>query len=169
MNQNVALYILLLVAWLTGCATLSGGDSPNVRVVGMEPLPSEGFEVRFNLKLRVQNPNETALAYDGMSVSLDMDGRGLASGVSNAAGEIPRFSEVVLTVPVSISAFSAIRQLLARAGNSDNPGNMLNQPIVYSLKGKLGATAGNLRAVRFSDKGELNLFSSETESETTSE
>ncbi len=162
MKQCVVVLILSLVASLTGCATLSGGDSPNVRVVGMEPLPSEGLEVRFALKLRVQNPNESALLYDGMSVNLDLDGRGLASGVSNAAGEIPRFSEALLTVPVSISAFSAIRQLLARARDNQTDGNMLNQPIVYALKGKLGAPEGSLRAIRFSDKGELDLFSTET-------
>lgn len=161
MKQCVALLILSLVASLTGCATLSGGDSPNVRVVGLEPLPSEGLEVRFALKLRVQNPNESALMYDGMSVNLDLDGKGLASGVSNAAGEIPRFSEVLLTVPVSISAFSAIRQLLARVTDNQTDGNIFNQPVVYTLKGKLGAADGNLRAIRFSDKGELDLFSTE--------
>jgi len=127
MYQHVAVLILFLVASLSGCATLSGSDAPNVRVVGMEPLPSEGLEVRFALKLRVQNPNESALMYDGMSVNLDLDGRGLASGVSDSAGEIPRFGEALLTVPVSISAFSAIRQLLARAGNSQSTDNLLSQ------------------------------------------
>jgi len=160
--RYVAALTLLLVASLAGCATLSGGDSPNVRVVGMEPLPSEGLELRFALKLRVQNPNESVLMYDGMSVNLDLDGRGLASGVSDSAGEIPRFSEVLLTVPVSISAFSAVRQLLARARNSQGADNLLDQPVVYTLKGKLGAPEGSLRAIRFSDKGELDLFSSET-------
>jgi len=95
---------LLLIQHLGGCATLSGGDSPNVSIVGLEPLPSEGLEVRFELSLRVQNPNESALAYDGISVKLDLDDRGVASGVSDTAGEISRFSDAVLTVPVSISA-----------------------------------------------------------------
>ncbi len=162
MHRRVALLTLLFVACLSGCATLSGNDSPYVRVVGMEPLPSEGLEIRFDLKLRVQNPNESVLMYDGMSVNLDLDGRGLASGVSDSAGEIPRFSEVLLTVPVSISAFSAIRQLLARAGNNQSTDSLLTQPIVYTLKGKLGAPEGSLRAIRFSDKGQLDLFSSET-------
>jgi len=161
MKKCLAILFLTYFFALTGCATITGSDSPTVRVVGMDPLPSEGLEIRFALKLRVQNPNESALAYDGMSVKLDLDGRGLASGVSNAVGEIPRFSEAVLTVPVSISAFSALRQLLARIGDNQLEGNLLNQPIAYTLKGKLGAPEGNLRAVRFSDKGELDLFSSD--------
>jgi LEA14-like dessication related protein len=114
--------------------------------------------MRFALKLRVQNPNENTLVYDGMSVNLNLDGRGLASGVSNTSGEIPRFSDAVLTVPVSISAFSVVRQLLARAGAMESDEGQ--QPIAYSLKGKLGAPAGSLGAVRFSARGDLNLFAS---------
>lgn len=137
---------------------MTGRDAPNVRVAGLEPLQSEGLELRFALKLRVQNPNETPLAYDGMSVSLDIDGRGLASGVSDVSGEIPRFSDTVLTVPVSISAFSAIRQLLATINHTQGEGIALNQPVTYSLKGKLGAPGGAI-AARFTDHGEMNLLS----------
>jgi len=125
---------------------------------------SEGLEVRFTLKLRVQNPNETALAYDGMSVRLDLDGRGLASGVSNAAGEIARFSDEVLAIPVSISAFSVVRQLWALRRGTQAEDNVLTKPIAYRLTGKLGAPAGGFRSTRFSDSGELDLFSSENSS-----
>jgi len=159
MNRCLVPIISALLFFLSGCATLSGSSRANVQVVGLEPLPSEGLEVRFALKLRVQNPNENALAYDGMSVSLDLDGRGLANGVSNVTGEIPRFSDAVLTVPVSISAFSVVRQLLARAGAVQTEGAAI-QPIAYSLTGKLGASGGSLGATRFSSKGDLNLFAS---------
>ena len=130
-----------------------------MRVVGLEPLPSEELEIRFALKLRVQNPNESPLVYDGMSVSLDLDGQGLASGVSDATGEIPGFSDAVLTVPVSISAFSVVRQLLTRATQSQSNGSV-SQPVTYKLNGKLGAPQGSVRATRFSDSGELDIFTS---------
>lgn len=162
---NMAMIPLLLVfALLSGCANLPiGDDAPNVRVAGLERLPTEGLEVRFALKLRVQNPNESTLAYDGISVSLDLDGRGLASGVSNVAGEIPRFSEEVLTVPVTISAFSLVRQLLSRAADASD--DTTGEAISYTLKGKLGAVAGQSGATRFRDGGELNLFSAAGEAE----
>ena len=162
MNRYLLPIVAIFIILLGGCATLSGGDGPNVQVVGMEALPSEGLEVRFALKLRVQNPNETPLMYDGMSVRLDLDGRGLANGVSNTSGEIPRFSDAVLTVPVSISAFSVVRQLLARADAMQGEGTV-NQPIAYSLKGKLGAPEGSFGAVRFSDMGDLTIFASDKE------
>ena len=160
MNRR-ALLLITLVAALNGCATFPGSaDSPAVRVVGLEPLPSEGLEVRFELKLRVQNPNDITLAYDGLSVSLDIAGRGLASGVSNVTGEIPRFSEELLSLPVSISAFSFIRQLWVFAQDGTDDDAFTRDPIAYKLTGKLGAPEGKLRAVRFSDSGELDLFSS---------
>ena len=159
MNRCVAIAILILGTFLGGCATLSGIDAPNVRVVGLEPLPSEELEIRFALKLRVQNPKESPLVYDGMSVSLDLDGQGLASGVSDATGEISGFSDAVLTIPVSISAFSVVRQLLTRATQSQSNGSV-SQPVTYKLNGKLGAPQGSVRATRFSDSGELDLFTS---------
>ena len=152
---------LLLLVLLSSCATLPDRDALNVRVVGLEPLPSEGLELRFALKLRVQNPNESVLAYDGMSVTLDLDGSGVASGVSNSSGEIPRFSDALLTVPVSISAFSAFRQMLGRVRSTQGEGDALTKPISYSLKGKLGGVGSAAFATRFGDQGELDLFAPE--------
>lgn len=153
----VPITLLLLAALLSGCATLPGRDAPGVRVVGFEPLPSEGLELRFALKLRVQNLNQSALTYNGLSVTLDLDGRGVASGVSNLVGEIPPFSEAVLTIPVSISAFSAIRQMFGRVTASQGDGDALSKPILYSLNGKLGGVDGAF-ATRFGDQGEFDLF-----------
>ena len=158
MSRCALVLLAVLTVLLAGCSTLGGADSPNVRVVGLEPLPNEGLEMRFALKLRVQNPNDATLLYDGLSVNLDLDGRGLASGVSNVTGEIPRFSESVITVPVSVSAFTVLRQILARAGNADNADDALIKPIHYSLRGKLGSVGGGSAVARFSDKGALDLF-----------
>ena len=163
MNRLIAIIVLTLIPFLSGCATLTGsGDAPSVRVVGFEPLPSEGLEARFTLKLRVQNPNESTLTYNGLSVKLDLDGRGLASGVSDATGTIPRFSEEVLSIPVSISAFSALRQLLALSKSSQNGDGTTNRSIAYKLTGKLGAAQGSFGTTRFSDKGNLDFFADET-------
>ncbi len=147
---------VLLLTCIAGCAALSGRDAPSVKVAGLAPLASEGLELRFALKMRVQNPNTEPIDYDGIAVELDLDGRGLASGVSNQKGQIPRYGEQVLTVPVSISALAALRQLLSRIGSADR--DLAGGTISYSLKGKLGAAAGGFDAVRFVDQGELNLF-----------
>jgi len=66
-----------------------------------------------------------------------------------------------LTIPVSISAFNVARQFFARATKSKTLGSISSEPISYKLTGKLGAPEGSLRVTRFSDSGELDLFSTE--------
>jgi LEA14-like dessication related protein len=133
---------------LCACANLGGRDPVQVYVVGVEPLQGQGLELRMLVKLRVQNPNDTPIEYDGVSVAMDVQGRTFASGVSNDAGIVPRFGERVVEVPVSISALRVIRSAAGIA--QTNP-----EKIDYALKGKL---AGPLfKSVRFTSKGEVAL------------
>lgn len=132
---------------LTGCATLRQ-DPVQVYVVGIEPLQGEGLELRMLVKLRVQNPNDTPIRYDGIYVDLDVQGRPFASGVSDASGEVPRFGETVISVPVSISAFRLVRGAVGVL-------NTQNEKLQYALRGKLAGPAFN--TVRFSAKGEMAL------------
>lgn len=112
--RRAALAGLLALA-LAGCASLPGRDPLNVQVAGVEPLEGQGLEMRMAVKLRVQNPNDSAVDYDGAALELELNGKRFATGVSNERGSVPRFGETVLTVPVSVSAFSAIRQALGLA------------------------------------------------------
>ncbi|MFG3691778.1 LEA type 2 family protein [Stutzerimonas stutzeri] len=141
------LSVLLLV--LSGCAAFSQRDPLNVQVAGIQPLPGEGLELRMNVKLRIQNPNDTALDYDGVALDLEVNGRRLASGVSDARGSVPRFGETVLSVPVTVSAFSAARQAL---GLAEHIG--LDE-VPYVLRGKLAG--GLFGTQRFVEKGTLEL------------
>lgn len=146
--DNVVRAILISVAVvLAGCATLRQ-DPVQVYVVGIEPLQGEGLELRMLVKLRVQNPNDTPIRYDGVYVDLDVQGRAFASGVSNASGEVARFGETVLSVPVSVSAFRLVRSAVGVFGKP-------NEKIEYKLSGKLAGPVFN--SVRFTSKGEMTL------------
>lgn len=144
------LSVCLLALTLTACAAFFDHDPLNVQVAGIQPLPGEGLELRMAVKLRVQNPNDRPLDYDGVALELEINGRNLASGVSDASGTIPRFGETVLSVPMTISAFSAARQAL---GLAEHIGM---DAVPYVLRGKLagGSTFGTQR---FIEKGTLNL------------
>lgn len=138
-----------LLAALGGCASLQGRDPLEVNVVGLEPIEGQGLELRMAIKLRVQNPNDAPISYDGVALTLDLNGRSFATGVSDQSGLVPRYGETVLTVPVSVSAFSAIRQALGLADVS----SLENVP--YVLRGKLAG--GTFGSARFSDSGTLSL------------
>lgn len=144
-----ALLVSGALALLAACASLPGGrDAPRVHVVGLDPLPGQGLELRFAVKLRVQNPNDEPIDYDGIALDLDIDGKALATGVSDQAGRVPRFGEAVLSVPVSVSVFAAMRQALAVA-----EGARLDK-LPYALRGKLAG--GLFGTLRFTDEGTLS-------------
>lgn len=151
MYRNTARLLLVLCALLalSGCAGLSTRDPVRVNLVGLEPLQGEGFELRFALKLRVQNPNDHPIDYDGLALQLDVNDRTFATGVSDARGSVPRFGEAVVSVPVTVSALSAFRQALELGSRAD-----LDR-LPYTLSGKLGG--GPFGVQRFSERGTLSL------------
>ena len=87
-----------------------------VTVAGIEPLQGQGLEMRMLVKLRVQNPNDSQIDYNGVSLKLDVQDKTLASGVSDQAGTVPRFGEAVIEVPVTISAMNIARQVMGAMG-----------------------------------------------------
>lgn len=136
-------------AMLSACANLTDRETVRVNLVGMDLLPGEGMEVRMAVKLRIQNPRDTALDFDGIAIDLDVRDANFASGVSSERGSIPRFGETVVTVPVSVSALAMLRQAMGVAS-----GASLTH-IDYVLRGRLaGAGFGGLR---FSSSGEIDL------------
>ena len=140
--------ILALPALLAGCATLSMRDPVSVHVAGLEPMPGEGMEARFLLKLRVLNPNGEPVPYDGIYVSLDLGGTSIATGVSDREGILPRYGETLFEIPVSVSVIGMLRQALALAGGD-------GRRIPYALRGKLAGTG--FGGLRFDTRGELEL------------
>lgn len=136
---------------LAACAGMPGRDPVKVDLAGLESLPGEGMELRFVVKLRVQNPNDSALEYDGVAIDLDLRGMSLGSGVSDARGTVPRFGETVIAVPMTVSGLAMARQLftLVRDGESSL------QRVDYVLRGKLSGPL--LAAARFESRGEVNL------------
>ncbi|MDU9392414.1 LEA type 2 family protein [Pseudomonas sp. zfem002] len=140
---------LLLVLTLSACALFQGRDPVNISVIGIEPLPGQDLELRMAVKLRVQNPNETPIEFDGLALNLEVNGQPLAAGVSDQRGSIGRFSEQVLTVPVSITAFSVLRQALGLSRMSSLDG------MPYEVRGKLAG--GAFGSMRFHDRGTFEL------------
>ena len=148
MNALRAVLAGLVALALTGCASLLPGDPPQVDVAGVEPLQGQGMEVRLLVKLRVINPNDTPIEYDGVYVEMDVRGKRFASGVSDARGTVPRFGEAVISVPVSVPALAMLRQALGMAQGD-------SKTITYAVSGRLSGP--QWRNLRFSSDGEFKL------------
>ena len=145
------LCVVLACAMLaSACASLATRDPLNVTVAGIEGLPGEGMELRLLVKLRVQNPNDAPVEYDGIAVDLDVQGRSFASGVSAETGVVPRFGEAIVSVPVTVSMLRMVRQVV---GMLD--GERVDK-VSYVMRGKLSGTTA-YTAYRFSASGDFAL------------
>ncbi|MGC4071865.1 MAG: LEA type 2 family protein [Nibricoccus sp.] len=146
------LFLLLTGAMLmlASCANLRDHEPIQVSVAGIESLPGEGLEVRMLVKLRVQNPNDTAIDYNGVSLKLDVQGDTYASGVSDARGTIPRFGEAVIDVPVTMSTLRLAFQAFGHVRDGKAP-----EKLHYKLKGKLGGSP--FGSMKFATEGDLDL------------
>jgi LEA14-like dessication related protein len=150
MNVRGGLVVVFacLAVFAGGFATLQS-DPLQVTVAGIEPMQGEGMELRMLVKLRVQNPNDAPIDYRGVALTMDVQGKTLASGVSASSGTVPAFGETVIAVPVSISAFRMARQALDFKNNTGK--------IAYEMKGKLSGSMFGTK--RFATQGDLDLSS----------
>lgn len=143
-----AAILILLSAGLAACAGLGLGEPLRVSLAGLESLPGEGMEARFLARIRVQNPNDQPIVYNGLSAQVDLNGKSFASGVSDATGEIPRFGEKVLELPLTVPATAIVRQVLGIIGGDFGK-------YAYRVRGFLhGGTFGR---ARFDSTGEIEL------------
>jgi len=143
-----ALLCLVLACVAAGCSQLPMRDPLRISLVGIEPLPGQGLELRMAMKLRVQNPNDTPVDFDGVALDVDLRGLNFASGVSDQVGSVPRYGESVISVPVSVSAISVLRQGLSFA-NGDR------SSVTYAIRGKIGGSM--LSGSTFKANGQIEL------------
>jgi len=151
MSMRRVLSILLAFGMLlfSGCAGLRYSEPIDVIIAGLEPLESQGLEVRMLVKLRIQNPNDSPLEFNGVSIQIDVQGKRFAIGVSDTAGSVPRFGEAIVSVPVSISVFSIVHQAMGVVTDEDR------RKIEYEMTGRLAGPA--FKSVRFNSKGKFTL------------
>jgi len=140
--------ITMLLA-IVGCQTLVQPEPLRVSVVGVDPLPGSGLELRFAVKLRLQNPNDIGVDFDGVSFDLELGGEHLANGVSDQKGTLPGHGETLLTLPVSISTVAAVHEALGLRDAARHGG------LPYVVRGNL--TTGMFGTIRFTKIGTLKL------------
>lgn len=116
--RTVALSLLAL--FLGACATLTAKLAPpQVSLANIQILQLGLFEQRYQVDLRIQNPNAIALPITGMSYELDINQQRFARGVSNDIVNVPAYGEAIARVLVTSDLGSTLQQLSKLT--SDNP------------------------------------------------
>ncbi|MFC1535358.1 LEA type 2 family protein, partial [Thermodesulfobacteriota bacterium] len=86
------------------------------------------------VQLRVLNPNDTSIIAKGINFDLEINNNHLATGVSNAAIEIPAFGTAILPIEVFTSAFNVVRNIIALSDK---------KTLKYKIKGRLRLEGGS--------------------------
>lgn len=144
-------FMLLVCAVLlfAGCATTGKyPEQPRVSLVSIQPKDMTLLEQRYALRLRILNPNETAIPLEGLNYSLEINGREFAYGVSRQDVSIPAFGEALLDVDVVSNLLNVMQQVQEMSNEQQNT-------LRYRLSGKL-SLSNSLLKLPFDYHGELN-------------
>jgi len=102
--------VLLLPLALVGCAGLQTDlDPPRVSIDNFRSIPGDGVGPRFEVDLRIQNPNEQSLDIAGISYEIALQDVDLISGVSNEVPVIEGYSEAVVTLESGLNMLQLVR------------------------------------------------------------
>ena len=142
--------LLLWLLFLPGCASLGTDmDPPKVTVESFRSLPSESGAPRFEIKLRVINPNKQALDVAGISYGIEILGKELVTGVTNEVPLIEGYSEETVTLEAGLQLFELLR-LLASLGTSQS------EALEYRFTAKIDFN-GFMPTQRVEESGEITL------------
>lgn len=96
--------------FFSGCAALQPSDyqEPAVSINTFRVIPSQGFSPRFEIGLRIVNPNRTALELEGIAYTIDIEGNRMLTGAANELPVIKAYSEGNVTLQASTDLFGGI-------------------------------------------------------------
>jgi len=93
---------------------------PEVQIADLRFAEAGLLEQSIGLDLRFLNPNPEPIRAEGLRFVMELGGRRFATGVSDAAFEIPRLGETVVPVVIRVQTGELINRLLAlEAGELD--------------------------------------------------
>ncbi|MGH1370991.1 MAG: LEA type 2 family protein [Cellvibrionaceae bacterium] len=147
------LMVCLLILAVSSCATLSPNfESPNIQVLSIKRMPSQGMDQQLVVELNVQNPNSMNLPLTGVAYALLIEGNEVASGVTADVSTIPAYGEAQLSLPVTTNLMGMVRLVtgLMMKGQEN---------ISYELVAKLDVGIPLIPKLSVSESGEIPLSS----------
>jgi len=150
-SKITALAILVTSLLLTGCAGVGQHlEPPRISLAQIQVQEFSGLEAVFQIKLRVFNTNDIDLKVRGIEADLAINGKPFATGVSQAAVNIPSFGTELVPVTVYSSVVDIFKGI---------HGLQKTEQLKYRLKGKLRVTGENLMSTTlpFESEGQVTL------------
>ena len=110
--------LALAAVLVAGCSHLPFAMEPlEVFLVGIEPIESDNLEQRFDVRLRLLNPNQLPIATNGVDFTLEVNGLRLTRGLSDEVLQIPALGDAVVTVTATTTLLDLLRQVVHYSAN----------------------------------------------------
>ncbi len=147
----ICIFFILSIFIVSGCAHMQPGyEKPVVSITSFKAVPTGGLIPRFEIGLRIVNPNRSTLVLKGIFYTIALEGHKIMTGVSNQLPRIDAYGEENVVLNASVDLFSSIQFI------TDLMGNEKKDKISYSLNAKLDT--GTLHPlIRITKKGEVSL------------
>ena len=147
-HGSLAVFVTLLAA---ACANMPREfEMLRVHISDMTAKDVAVFEQRFDMKLRIQNPNDSDFSINGLRFDIDLNDREFANGKSGQRIIVPRFGSEVVDVEVFTTLGSFLRQL--QSLSAEGP-----RKVRYRLKGTAFVDSPGSFKAPFDENGEVDL------------
>jgi LEA14-like dessication related protein len=142
MNPGSCLLMFCVSLFLVaGCTTLRPGfETPSVDVTSFRMLPSQTLTPRFEIGMRIVNPNAVRLNLRGMSYKVFLNDYQVVDGAANDLPVVPAYGDAEFKVTATVGLIESMRFVNDMLQNSRGQ-------IAYHIKAKLdiGAMVPSIR------------------------
>jgi LEA14-like dessication related protein len=143
------LLVLGCALMLNACVGLGIREPLNVTIAQFTPIEIGILEQRYAVKVRLLNPNDSEVSFDGVAFDLEINGKLFAKGVSDKGATVPRFGEALIDLQV-VSGIQNILKQIREFQKGDRVG------FTYRIKGQLHL-AGGFGSIPFDSTGEFSF------------
>ena len=142
--------IVLVIGLMSACSTLPRDfETPKITIAGITPKDVAVFEQRFDVQLRIQNPNNFDLRLNGIRFDIDLNDKEFGNGMSPAKVIVPRLGSEVVIGEVITGLGSFLRQAQGM--------NASAVKLRYHLKGAAFAESPGNFTIPFDESGEVDF------------
>ena len=150
LTGGALLGMALILALIMGCTALpQKAEAPRVSITAIDLVDAGVLEQRYQIKLRVQNPNDFDFSINGLQFEIKLNGKSFATGVSNHAVNVPRFGSAVLNLE-AMSTLAGLARQLKEIAESKTP------TASYGIMGKVHLAQPAI-SLPFHEEGEITL------------
>ena len=136
---------------LSACAVLDPNfKTPTVTLASVQPLQTTGLEQRFNIGLRVNNPNQNALNLVGISYAIELEGFEVITGAANNVPVIPAYGDTLINIEAAVGFMQGVKFIGALL-------NKTSPELGYKIKANLDTGLPIIGILPITNSGVVNL------------